>query len=221
MATVDQRPARPGRTRLERYRPAFEVAAAIVLSAATVLTAWSAFESAKWSGLQATNFSRASATRTESIRASTLAGQQSLADVSTFTTWLSASEQGQTRLAGIIAKGFRGEFKIAFDEWEAMSPLSNPSAPASPFDLPSYQLAENGRSNQLESQASQQFIEATKDNRRADDYVLMTVIFSIALFFGAMSGHLANARLELPFITIGAIVFLGATAVTATFPVHF
>ena len=220
MPTEDDRPSGPSQNRLDRYRPAFEVIAAIVLSAATVLTAWSAFESAKWSGLQATNFSLASATRTESIRASTLVGQQSLADVSVFTTWLSATEQGQTRLAGIIAKGFRGEFKVAFNHWEAMSPLTNPSAPASPFDLSSYQLAESGRSNQLEAQASQQFLEATKDNRRADNYVLMTVLFSIALFFGAMSGHLANARLELPFIAIEAIVFFGATAVTATFPVR-
>ena len=47
-----------------------EIAATVLLSAATVLTAWSAFESTKWSGVQAIRFSRASASRTDSVRAS-------------------------------------------------------------------------------------------------------------------------------------------------------
>ena len=91
-----------------------EIVAAVLLSAATVFTAWSAFQSTKWTGVQAIGFSQAATSRTESVRASTRAGQQSLADVSVFTAWLTASNQGQTHLANLLATRFRGEFKVAF-----------------------------------------------------------------------------------------------------------
>jgi lipopolysaccharide/colanic/teichoic acid biosynthesis glycosyltransferase len=51
-----------------------ELIAAIMLSIATVVTAWSAYQATRWSGDQTESYTRASATRTESVRSSTLAG---------------------------------------------------------------------------------------------------------------------------------------------------
>ena len=48
-----------------------ELIAAIMLSIATVVTAWSAYQATRWSGDQAEDYTSASATRTESVRAST------------------------------------------------------------------------------------------------------------------------------------------------------
>ena len=50
-----------------------ELAATIVLSIAVVLTAWSAFQAGKWSGVQSIKFAEAGAARTESVRLDTLA----------------------------------------------------------------------------------------------------------------------------------------------------
>jgi hypothetical protein len=47
-----------------------ELIAAIMLSIATVVTAWSAYQATRWSGDQAENYTSASATRTESVRSS-------------------------------------------------------------------------------------------------------------------------------------------------------
>jgi hypothetical protein len=49
---------------LRRRKRRLEIAATVLLSPATVLTAWSAFWSTKWSGVQAIRFSQASASRT-------------------------------------------------------------------------------------------------------------------------------------------------------------
>ena len=67
-----------------------EIIATVLLAIATVTAAWCAFESAKWSGVQANSFSAAGATRTESTRASTEAGQLQSIDVTLFTQWLAA-----------------------------------------------------------------------------------------------------------------------------------
>lgn len=79
----------------ERQR--LEIIAAVLLAVATVLIAWSAFQSAKWGGAMAVSYSSAGAARTASNRAATLAGQQTIIDVQLFTDWLSAldDEQGQ------------------------------------------------------------------------------------------------------------------------------
>ncbi|TDI57484.1 MAG: hypothetical protein E2O96_00185, partial [Acidobacteria bacterium] len=67
-----------------------ELIATILMALAAIFTAWAAFQSAKWSGEQATSFSRAGAARTESTRFDTRAGQQAGIDVAIFTSWLDA-----------------------------------------------------------------------------------------------------------------------------------
>jgi hypothetical protein len=64
----------------------FELFEAIVLAIAAVLTAWAAFQATKWTGVQADDYSRAAAARTESTRASTQAGELTTVDADTFTS---------------------------------------------------------------------------------------------------------------------------------------
>jgi hypothetical protein len=187
-----------------------EFISTLLLSAATVLTAWSAYQSSRWSGDQATEFSQASASRTESVRASTLAGQQTIGDVSVFTAWLTAADEGHVHLADLLASRFRGEFKVAFEAWEATSPLTDPSAPATPFVLPQYESASTREATVLEARASSEFSAATEANGRGDDYVLMTVLFSLVLFFGAISTRFESPSIQVSMVCVAGAVFLAA-----------
>ncbi len=123
----------------------------VLLAAATVLTAWAGYQSAKWSGVQAIAFSEAGANRTESTRASTTAGQQSAIDVTLFTSWLDAAQdvadepefQGDDEispalvrritvegtLAAFLFQRFRDEFKSAVEAWLVTDPFDSPDAP--------------------------------------------------------------------------------------------
>ena len=151
--------------------------------------------------------------------ASTRAGQQSLADVSVFTEWLTASDQGQTHLANLLATRFRGEFKVAFRAWEATSPLTNPSVPPTPFAMPIYQSVENHRAGELQALAAQQFRAATTANQRSDNYVLLTVLFAMALFFGAICTRFASLIIQVWLLGLAILIFLVAIVISATFPV--
>ncbi len=75
-------PADERRSRRERV---IEVLAAVILSLATVASAWSAYQATRWSGVQSIRFGEANALRSESVRASNLAGQQTTVDVTVFT----------------------------------------------------------------------------------------------------------------------------------------
>jgi len=89
-ATDAPRPL-PRSARSERR---LELAVTILLAAATVAAAWSSYQSARWSGVQTINFSKANASRVESTRRSALAGQQTQVDVSTFIAWVDAYSAG-------------------------------------------------------------------------------------------------------------------------------
>ena len=93
---AEERPAEPGarsEATVKRDRRV-ELLAAILLSAATVVTAWSAYQATRWSGDQAASYTTASAKRTESVRASTLVNRQILIAVSTFLDWVDATADG-------------------------------------------------------------------------------------------------------------------------------
>ena len=57
------------------FKLRLESIASIVLAIAVILTAWAAFEAAKWGGEQSIQFSVAGASRTESTRADTRKSQ--------------------------------------------------------------------------------------------------------------------------------------------------
>ncbi|HET9186255.1 MAG TPA: hypothetical protein VFN82_08905, partial [Solirubrobacterales bacterium] len=110
-----------------------ELLATILLAVAAVATAWSSYQSARWSGVQANDYSTANAARIESTRAATEAGQEEQVDVLTFTQWVDAYAKNETRLADFYYARFRPEFKPALEAWLATKPLRTPDAPPSPF----------------------------------------------------------------------------------------
>jgi hypothetical protein len=190
--------------------------AAVVLSAATVLTAWSAFESAKWSGQQAAAFNRASAARTESLRLSGQAEEQEIVDSGAFSAWLEADLSGQAALAARLADHFSPALRVAFDDWGRQG-----HPPASPLELPSYRLGPADQAAVLTRQAEVQFDRALTYNQRADDYVLMTVLFSGALFLGGLAGRLERrSGAEAMVAALAVVVLFVAVGVTFSLPVR-
>lgn len=207
------------RDRAARHDARLELLVTILLAIATVATAWSSYQSARWSGVQTINFSSANAARVQSTAQSTLAGQQTQLDVATFIAWADAYATDETVLSDFYFKRFRVEFKPAVDAWVATRPLKNPSAPLTPFVMPEYRLAAEDRSRALMRQAEAATAQAKVDNQRSDNYVLAVVLFASALFFAGISTKLAAFRLRVTIVALGYALFVGALIWVATFPV--
>ena len=141
-------------TRLERNERWFEVAAGIVLAVVAVATAWSGYQAARWDGVQAQHYTQASAKRVESTRASTLAGQHTLYDLTLFNQWLDAHAAETTQLVKMYERRFRPEFRPAFVAWLATDPFSNPNAPSGPQYMPEYRVKEEEEAKKLETEAT-------------------------------------------------------------------
>ncbi len=221
-----------------RIRERIELVATVLLACATVLTAWSAFESTKWSGTQTIHFSQASADRTESAKDSNRANAQQIVDVNTYISWVAALAEERridpnaskapdgsyaadpNALSGFLFERFRSEFKPAVQAWLEQDPLENPEASPTPFTLPEYQLAEQVKADRLEASASREGELARRDNQRGDNYVLTTVLFASVLFFAGVSSKLGSTRNRLFTISLAVVVLIAGIAILLTFPVQ-
>ena len=230
----DLEAAESGRAAVRRLDHRFELFEAIVLSIAAVLAAWTGFQSAKWSGVQADSYSTAGASRVESTRASTLAGQQATVDVVTFTEWLQAAEReglldeppdpdrvyepDPDLLSGFLYLRFRPEFETAVEAWVATQPRIDPGAPATPFDMPEYRLAAADEADSLEAEAESRVADARTANQRSDNYVLMTIMFATVLFFAGISSKMETFRARAFLLGTACVLLVTATLVVAYFP---
>lgn len=208
---------RANQTPLDRR---IEIIAAVILSITAIMTAWTSFQSSKWSGVQTVAFSEAGAHRTESVRQSTLAGQQTAVDVALFTQWAEATATENVALRDFLRERFRPEFVPAFEEWLASDPLDNPDAARSPFGVEGYQLAAAAESDRLEQLAQQSSQDARDANQTSDNYVLMTVLFAIVLFFVAVGTRFDSLQLRIGLLTLAILGMITGMVILTTFPLE-
>ncbi|MGA7097258.1 MAG: hypothetical protein WB245_06795 [Acidimicrobiia bacterium] len=202
-----------------------ELIATIIMAAAAILTAWAAFQSAKWSGIQAIEFSKANASRVESTRFDTRAGQLTAVDVSVFLAWVEAVnaeiQSGQlssaseyqpdpSTLSGFYYSRMRDEFKPALEAWLATKPLETVGAPPTPFAMEQYQLADAAEADRLLTEAGDHTDAALTANQNSDNHVLTAVALALVIFFGGVSSKLEVRRNRILTIALGVVLFLGA-----------
>jgi hypothetical protein len=194
-----------------------ELIAAILLSAATVITAWSAYQATRWSGEQAEGYTRASALRTESVRAFTVANRQIQIDVQTFIGWLDATVEGDQVLADDIQDRMREEFRPAFDAWLAEAPAGE-IPPGTPFERDEYTLAAVEESDELEAKAAAAFEDGREANEIGDNFVLAAVLFASVLFFAGLAGTFDSRRAQVILLVLGGVVFAIGSVVVLLLP---
>ena len=203
--------------RLNRW---LEIISAILLSLATVASAWCAYQSARWNGVQAQAFSAANGARTESVRMSNAALQLTSIDVGMFVQFAAAYSEDNMVLEEFLQERFGPEMKTAMDAWLATTPLKDPNAPLSPFAMPEYKSAAQDESDRLLEVAAQKLQEAADANQRSDNYVLLTVMFASVLFFGGVSTKFDSFRIRAAMIAFAIIIFIAGLITLATFPIY-
>ncbi len=194
---------------LEHRQHRVELLATVLLACAAVATAFSTYQSTRWRGEQAADYSKGTAARIQSSQASTRGGQLTQIDIATFIQWVDASVGGKPKLAQFYRQRFRPEFRPAFAAWLATNPRSNPRAPLTPFAMPQYRVAEAVKSSSLNAAAGVHAAAADRANKRADDYVLAVVLFASCLFFAGISTKLHSLRQREALLGIGWAIFVG------------
>jgi hypothetical protein len=205
----------PSTSARERW---LEIVAALMLSLATLGIAWSGYQAAKWSGLQARRYTQASTARSFANRAATLASQDRTQDLLNFNRWLEVTTDGNTELAALYERRFRDEFRPAFEMWLASDPLHNPDAIPSPLREENYVLANSVKADKLEALGDRRFEEGKEATENADDYVFVTVFFAIVLFFGGISLRFAWNPMRILILSLGSLLLVYGAIRLGTLP---
>ena len=136
-----------------------------------------------------------------------------------FFQWVDAYQQGDAELAGFYFRRFRPEFRPAVTAWIASKPLTNPTAPLTPFAMPENASAATAEADALEVRADVAAGQSQAHVQRADRYTLCVVLFAMALFFAGISTRLRTRGSRLIALAIGWTAFLGAVVWMVTFPI--
>jgi len=196
-----------------------EIISAVLISLATVGSAWCAYQSALWAGEMMTSFNLADAARAESVRMSNRALQLTTIDVNLFTEFVAAYSNGNQDLADFLLTRFRPEMKLAAEAWIETQPLINPETTATPFDMPEYQSAAQTDADRLLKEAAEHLEDARTANERSDQYILLTVIFASVLFFGGISTKFNSIRIQFSLVALGSLMFVILLIFVVTFPI--
>lgn len=202
-------------------RERIELWSALLLAAATVATAFSAYQATRWGGVQATSFTEAGAARTESAKAESDGFTLVAIDADIFTQYAVAFSRDDRRLMRILEdRFFRREFATAYRAWLAQDPLNNPRAAKLPFQLPEYKVAKLEEADRLSDRAGRLFDEGRDANQTSDNYILATIFFAAVLFFAGLATKFRSDRVAMGALAFGTLVFLSGLVRLMTLPFY-
>lgn len=188
-----------------RRRRGLEIYAATLLGLASIVAAWSSYQAARWGGEQSTQYSRASAMRVESTRASAGADALKAIDIATFSAWIDAYATGAADLQNFYEERMRPEFRPAFEAWVEAQRSGDPIAPT-PFQLDSYHLALTIEAAEMAEQAETTFASGQVANERSDAYVLNVVFLATVLFLAGIAQQFDWVRLQMVLLGVGTLL---------------
>ncbi len=202
--------------KMEQTDP-LEIVAAILLALATISSAWSAYQATRWTGVQATEFGRASSLRQESVRESNQGNVLVQIDVGLYTSFLDAYATGETNLAEFYRSQFRPEFRPAFEAWLGGITIGTPPTDT-PFQKPEYRVAALEEADRLAEEATAAFDTAKQANQTSDNFVLTAVLFASVLFFAGVGTRFKTAGIRRAMVGLAVVLFAGALIVVFSLP---
>jgi hypothetical protein len=173
-----------------------EIAEAVVLALVAIATAWSGYQAALWTGLQAELYGQASKLRVEAEGTATYANQERLYNGSTVVEWLKAEAHGDRKLADLFERRLLPEFRPAFEAWKRTDPVNNPNAPSGPQLMGEYRSSKTEEAAKLNDRATGVFEQGTRDRQHSDEYVRVTVTLATVLLLIAVSQRFKTRRVR-------------------------
>ena len=201
-----------------RHAPFFEPVALLLLSLATIGTAWCSFQAATWGGISQRTMNMSAVSSRRAAAGQLQNSQMALLDVLLFSEYINARSSSNDALARFYSDRFRGEAKTAFDRWIATRPFENADALPHPFVTNLYQprLLEEARQAEAESQRLWQ--QAGEAGRIGRSYVLVTVVLATALFCAGSAAKFDKAWIRRAVMGLGLAALAFATVRLAFLP---
>lgn len=196
-----------------------DILTAILLSLATVGSAWCAYQSTLWNGVQTFELMDAGKAGRLTSENTIKAVQIRSMDGILLMEFINASKAGDKELADFYFNRFDTALKTATLEWLKKDPFNNVNAPRSPMKMESYKLKEEAEAINQFNINLKQMESANSANNNSDRYVLLTVLFAGVLFFAGIANTLKSNLMRNICLLLSAIIFLMTAVFLINMPV--
>jgi hypothetical protein len=187
-----------------------ELLSAGFLGAATVASAWCAYQAALWSGEQVRRLAQAATAHFQSVQSTSEWHVLTSIDVNTFLSYLHDDARGDRNMADYTRDHARPEFRPALDEWIAERQAGHEPRDI-PLKSPRYRPAAAAAAAALNDEANAATMAANKATEYGDLFVLHTVMFSVALFFLGIASVAYFRAVGSAMSVLGAVVVILST----------
>ena len=185
-----------------------ETIATILLSAATVLSAWCVYEASQWNGEQYFRIEDENIVDRKRLQKEITANQRLAADAQIFLQYVGAVTSDNEELADFLRDRFPPHLKKAAIAWKAMDPLNNPDAPISPMQMKEYVIPEEVDIAKYAEEAKKFKMAANTCDNRSDNYMFLSLILSTVLFFCGLSSVIESRFNKLILLGFAILIFL-------------
>lgn len=178
--------AAPAKTPQRSGPDYLEVAGAVILSVAALVSSWASYQSGLWDGDQAARYSQANAERIKATRSALEGDTREAVEVQMFEAWLDARVRGNTALQDFYEAHMPTDMKPAFNAWLAETRASPRSAAPTPFAMPAYRRPGAEETARLDRSADEIFNKGQYANAVSDAFEQGATGLALALFFGGI-----------------------------------
>jgi hypothetical protein len=206
----------------EREAPdRLEIASAVILSVAALGSAWATYQAGLWDGEQAAHYSRANAQHIEASHRGLEGDLLGSLEVEAFAAWLNAKAKKDDALAGFYQARFPDHFKPSFNAWLAERPLTNPSAPPTPFATPAYRRPGQDAAAKLGREADELFAKGQYANAVSDAFQQGATVLAVALFFGGIGQVFRQRGTRIALLTVAGLALVAGLLRILSLPAQF
>lgn len=195
-----------------------EIIATIMLGIIMVAISWSSYQSHLWSGVQTFLLRDVNKDSLDVTKKELQQGQYSAVDLLTFTQYSNALIRKDQNLTNFYYERFRPEMRVAVDAWLKTDPLNNPDAPATPFAMSEYNKTYAIEAQQSAQKTELELQQAQQANENSSNYVLLTVIYSSALFIDGIIGRTSTRKIGLILLAMTLVITIVATVALLQLP---
>jgi len=191
---------------------------AVMLILATLTSAYSVWQAARYAGGSSRDMMTSNGMRTESNKYYVNGLLEEQVDVGSWLDWVSAVSENNTRLANFIEERFRDEFKPAFYAWLNSANKTDGIPAGTPFSLPEYQNANIEQSKSIDQQIEQLGDSASQKSNYVSRLTLMTVLTAAIIVICGFESRMRNETAKLPLLVTVLIIYIFAFSMILQVP---
>ncbi len=200
-------------------RKSLEFISTILLSAATILSAWCVYESSQWNGEQYFRIEDESNADRKRMQLEINSQQRHAGEAEFFLQYITALLNDNKELEEFLHDRFPPHLEKAALAWRKLDPLNNPNAPISPMQMKEYVVPEEADIEKYAEEARKFKMAANKCDNNSDNYMLLSLILSTVLFFCGLSGVLESNSNRSILLGFASMIFIVALIFVFRFPV--